>query len=89
MRRVNARVTGMVQGVFFRVSTQRAAESFGVCGIVRNEPDGSVYIEAEGDDDAVERFLDWCRKGPSRARVDRLDVQEAEPSGYDSFEVTG
>lgn len=89
MRRVNARVTGRVQGVFFRVSTQRAAERLGVCGIVRNEPDGTVYIEAEGDDDAVERFLDWCREGPRKARVDRLDVQDAEPSGYASFEVTG
>ena len=88
MKHVDIRVIGLVQGVFFRVSTQRAAEGLGVNGTVRNEADGSVFIEAEGSSEAIERFVTWCRRGPSRARVDRLVVVEGELCGYLSFEIT-
>jgi acylphosphatase len=89
MKHVRLRITGLVQGVFFRASTQQTADRLGVRGIVRNEPDGSVYAEAEGDDTAVERFVSWCRKGPSRAHVERVTVIEGEPRGYAGFDVTG
>jgi acylphosphatase len=88
MKHVDIRVVGLVQGVFFRVSTQRSAESLGVTGTVRNDADGSVVIEAEGSDAAIERFVAWCRRGPSRARVDRLVVVEGKPQGYRDFSIT-
>jgi acylphosphatase len=89
VKHVDIRVTGLVQGVFFRASTQAAAEELGVTGTVRNEADGSVAIEAEGDETAIERFVAWCRRGPSRARVERLDVAEGTLRGYRRFDVTG
>ncbi|MFN8179969.1 MAG: acylphosphatase [bacterium] len=88
MKHFDIRVTGLVQGVFFRASTQRAAEELGVSGTVRNEPDGSVFIEVEGPDDALERFVAWCRRGPSRARVERVAVSEGKLRGYAGFAVT-
>lgn len=89
MKHVDVRVIGLVQGVFFRASAQRAAEGLGVTGTARNEADGSVFLEAEGSDEAVERFVAWCRRGPSHARVDRLAVVEGEIRGYRGFTITG
>jgi len=70
-KHVNIRVTGRVQNVGFRLAAQKAASERHVSGFVRNEPDGSVYIEAEGDDDDVDNFIKWCHHGPSWARVRR------------------
>ena len=89
MKRVDIRVTGRVQGVFFRVSTQEAAQDLGIRGTVRNERGGAVFIEAEGEEEDLERFVDWCRRGPPAARVDELDIRPREPAGFESFEVTG
>ncbi|MGZ5401451.1 MAG: acylphosphatase [Nocardioides sp.] len=87
MRHVQAQVTGRVQGVMYRESCRREAERLGVTGWVRNEPDGSVAVEASGPEDAVESLLAWCRQGPPGARVERVDVTEVEPSGLSGFEV--
>jgi acylphosphatase len=81
-------VHGRVQGVFFRDSTQTEAESRGVAGWVRNREDGAVEAVFEGDPAAVEALVGFCRSGPSRAEVDRVDVDEEEPEGLDRFEVT-
>ena len=81
------RVHGRVQGVFFRDSTQREASSRGVAGWVRNCDDGTVEALFEGSPDAVEELVGWARSGPSQASVDRVDVDEADPSGLESFEV--
>jgi acylphosphatase len=81
-------VSGVVQGVFFRASTSDKAKELGVRGTVRNEPDGSVRIEAEGTDEALERFLDWCRVGPPAAVVENLEVSEGVVRGLDDFRVT-
>ena len=56
-------------------------------GWVRNEPDGSVLLHAEGDDDAVDALVAWCRTGPSAARVSDVAVREAAPTGAGSFET--
>ena len=80
-------VRGEVQGVFFRDSTEKEARSRGVAGWVRNRDDGSVEAVFEGDSDAVEALVGFCRSGPSRADVDDVDVSEEEPEGLDSFEV--
>jgi len=80
-------VHGKVQGVFFRASTKDKADELGITGFVRNERDGSVFIEAEADEAILNQFVVWCKQGPRMARVDRCDVQEIEPKGYSTFEV--
>ncbi|HMB68681.1 MAG TPA: acylphosphatase [bacterium] len=89
MKHLDIRVTGTVQGVFFRVSTQRAANDRGVTGTVRNEPDGSVFIEAEGHDRALDDFVAWCRRGPANAVVREVRATEGEVQGHRTFEITG
>ena len=81
------RVVGRVQGVSFRWYTQEQARSLGVTGWVRNEPDGTVLVHAEGDDAPVDALVEWCRRGPSAARVTDVAVREAAPSGATTFET--
>jgi len=81
------KVSGKVQGVFYRASTKDQADILGILGFVRNEPDGSVYIEAEAEEAIMSRFIDWCQRGPRMARVDRCDVSEKEATGFKSFEI--
>lgn len=78
---------GRVQGVFFRDSTRREAQSRGVAGWVRNTPDGSVEAVFEGPGDAVEAMVAFTRRGPGHAQVERLDVHEEQPEGLDGFSV--
>jgi acylphosphatase len=78
-------VRGNVQGVFFRDSTEKEAGSRGVAGWVRNRDDGAVEAVFEGDEDAVEALVEFCRSGPSRADVDDVEVTEEEPEGLDGF----
>lgn len=85
---VDVTVTGMVQGVSFRFYAQREARRLGVSGWVRNEPDGSVAVHVEGDPDAVDAMVGWCRQGPPAARVERVDVRDATDEGLTSFGVT-
>jgi acylphosphatase len=80
-------VSGQVQGVFFRDTTLRRAEALGVAGWVRNCPDGSVEVVAEGDEDAVESLLEYCREGPPRAEVSGVDISDESPEGLRGFEV--
>lgn len=80
-------VHGRVQGVFFRDSTRRAAESRGVAGWVRNRSDGAVEAWFEGDADAVETMVSWARSGPSRAEVEDADVEDVAPEGLGGFEI--
>lgn len=85
--RRRAIVHGRVQGVFFRDTTRRQATSRGLVGWVRNLPDGTVEAVFEGDPEAVEAMLAFCREGPRGASVERVDVSEQEPEGLGSFEV--
>jgi acylphosphatase len=81
-------VHGRVQGVFFRDSTEKEARSRGVAGWVRNRDDGAVEAVFEGDPDAVEALVEFCRSGPSRADVERVDVEEEQPEGLEGFETS-
>ena len=87
MKHYNIRVRGHVQGVGFRYSAMRAAEIHGVYGFVRNEPDGSVYIEAEGDPVNLEMYLEWCRKGPGYGRVESVFHTASAVQGFRKFEI--
>jgi acylphosphatase len=80
-------ISGKVQGVFFRASAMEQAGALGIRGFVRNEPDGSVYIEAEGEEIMLEQFIEWCWQGPPRARIDKLDVVEGVMRNFEGFEV--
>jgi acylphosphatase len=80
-------VHGSVQGVFFRDTTRRKAESRGVRGWVRNCSDGSVEALFEGDPEAVEGMVAFAREGPRGADVERVDVSEAEPEGAGGFQI--
>jgi acylphosphatase len=78
MRRVRVIVTGRVQGVYFRASTVDEARSHGLTGWVRNRADGSVELEAQGDEDQVAALLAWCAHGPPAARVTHVAVEECD-----------
>ncbi|MDQ4108025.1 MAG: acylphosphatase [Actinomycetota bacterium] len=88
MRRVRARISGRVQGVFFRASCADRAKALGLSGWVRNASDGGVEAVFEGEDAGVESMLAWCRKGPPYAEVDRVEVLEEDPTGAEGFRVT-
>lgn len=83
----NIRVIGEVQGVFFRYSAKEKAEELGIAGFARNEGDGSVYIEAEGEEDALRVFLEWCKKGPSSASVSKVESNEEALENYKEFSM--
>jgi len=80
-RRLAATVRGVVQGVYFRQSAQREAVRLGLVGTVRNQPDGTVRVVAEGDAEALAQLLRWLRRGPERAVVERVDVEWLESRG--------
>jgi acylphosphatase len=80
-------VHGNVQGVFFRDSTRDEAQKRGVAGWVRNRSDGTVEAVFEGDSGSVEALVDFAKSGPSRADVERVDVEDEQPEGLDRFEV--
>ena len=84
-RRIVAR--GRVQGVFFRDSTRRKAESLGVSGWARNREDGAVEVVAEGEADAVDQLVSYIRRGPGRAEVSGVDVSEEDPEGLSGFQT--
>ncbi len=81
-------VSGIVQGVFFRANTRSKAQMLGVTGWVRNRPDGTVELIAEGERERLKRLTDWCHKGPPCASVSKVDVRWEGYSGeFQKFEV--
>jgi acylphosphatase len=80
-------VSGRVQGVFYRDSCKATAQGAGVAGSARNLPDGRVEIILEGDTDAVDEVIAWCRKGTSQSKVESVEVSEEEPAGSSGFGI--
>lgn len=78
MKRVRIRVFGKVQGVFYRASTKAKAKELGLSGWVKNLPDGSVELEAQGTAPNLSKLESWCRQGPTVAEVDQIDSQEID-----------
>jgi acylphosphatase len=87
MIRYNIKITGKVQGVNFRRYTHDTAERMGVKGFVQNEPDGSVYCEAEGGEKVLQMFIDQLAIGPVTAAVKEVDVTLDMPKGFTIFEI--
>lgn len=87
MKHVNIRVSGRVQGVCFRDSTQIRARQLGLTGFVQNEPDGTVYLEAEGEEHSLDRLREWLRSGPTGASVKGLTEVEEDLVGFHLFEI--
>ncbi|RJQ70733.1 MAG: acylphosphatase [Desulfobacteraceae bacterium] len=79
--RAHVIISGRVQGVFFRMETRRTAERLGVAGWVRNLPDGTVEAVFEGSPEAVQKAVEWCRKGPARAEVRDVRTTWEKSSG--------
>ena len=92
MSQVRARIVvfGRVQGVFFRYTMCREAERLQVTGWVRNRIDGAVEAVMEGEKEAVENLVSWCRQGPPGAVVRKIDVEWQEYQGeFNSFSIKG
>lgn len=86
-KRAHVRVRGYVQGVGFRYETRARARSLGLAGWVHNAWDGSVEAVFEGGGERVESMVDWCRRGPSGAHVDAVEVSWEQPRGESGFGV--
>ena len=85
MKHLNIKVYGKVQGVYYRATTVEKAKIFGVFGFVRNEKDGTVYIEVEGEEENLEKFVAWCHIGPERAVVEKVVVEDGSLKNYENF----
>lgn len=81
------KISGRVQNVSFRFHTRKKAQEYNISGFVKNELDGSVYAEAEGEEEPLDQFILWCRQGPSWARVDHINIQASQVQGYEGFVV--
>lgn len=90
MKRLDATVSGRVQGVFFRQSTMEQARALGLSGWVANRPDGSVRVCAEGEVATLKRLLEWLHEGPPAAHVEQVQSAWSEPTGeFRGFGVRG
>lgn len=81
------KVLGKVQGVGFRYYTNKRAQEFGIKGYVKNMTDGSVFIEAEGEESDLKSFVAWCEKGPAWSRVREVKKSEIPFVGFTKFEI--
>jgi len=86
-KRVLLRVWGLVQGVNFRYNTKKYAQSLNLAGWVKNEEDGSVTVVAEGEEERLQKLIDWVRVGPPFASVEKVEIFWEEPKGEEGFQV--
>ena len=82
-----ATVKGKVQGVWFRKYTRDKALELGIQGIVKNQPDGTVYVEAEGEPEKLELFKAWLHEGSPMSQVDEVEIREIPVKNYETFEI--
>lgn len=87
MKHYKLKITGRVQGVWYRGSAQNKARQLNIKGFAKNESDGSVYIEAEGSEEQLLKFVAWCRKGPEMAIVENVQISEGELKNYKYFDI--
>lgn len=87
MKHFNLTISGKVQGVWYRGSTKQRAQELGLKGFVRNEPNGDVYAEVEGEEAILNEFIQWCKKGPPIAQVRKVVIEEGALENFDNFEI--
>ncbi len=89
MKHLKLQITGKVQGVFFRAEAKKKAEELGLKGFVRNEDDGSVYLEAEGEETFLEELIAWVKAGgPELAYVDKIKADYDDAlKAFDDFSI--
>ena len=87
IKHLNITVQGKVQGVSYRATTKAVADQLGIRGMVRNEANGDVYIEAEAEPMLMDMFVEWCYEGPDPARVTAVTTEEGDVKNYRNFEV--
>ena len=88
MERAHIIVHGIVQGVFFRANTVKAARELGLKGYARNMPDGTVEIVAEGPKDNIDKLIDYCKKSPGASEVSKVHARFEKPKDeFDGFEL--
>ena len=87
MKAIKGIIYGKVQGVFFRKYTKQKAEELNIKGFVKNEKDGTVYFEAEGANEKLEKFIQWCHQGSPGADVSKVDTEESDVKNYPDFKI--
>jgi len=87
MKTYNIIVTGTVQGVFFRETTDEMAKALDIKGTVRNLQSGEVEIFAQSGDEKIKEFIEWCRKGPKYSKVEDISVTILENEEFDEFSI--
>lgn len=87
LKSVKINIYGKVQGVGFRYNALQKANELGVNGFVKNRIDGSVYIEADGEPEVLNEFIQWCKKGPAHSSVTEVKVLEIPFNNYKGFGV--
>jgi acylphosphatase len=80
-------IKGKVQGVFYRVSAKEAADNLDITGTVKNTREGNVEITAVGSNENIDKLINWCHRGPSRAKVDDVEVRDLPIQQFNSFDI--
>ena len=88
MKSISISIKGKVQAVFFRKYTKDKADELLLTGFVKNLSDGSVYVEATGSDDALNKFVTWCHHGPLLANVQSVETNQIPLRDFDGFKIT-
>ena len=87
IKNINIKISGRVQGVGFRYFVKQQANKLGLKGFVQNQQDGSVYVEVEGEKEAVDKLVKWCRKGSPWSKISQVDVRQGEVREFADFSV--
>jgi acylphosphatase len=87
MKTIRLTIKGKVQGVFYRATAKDVAGLLGIKGWVKNLPDNNVEIRATGSEEILQKFTDWCKQGPPKARVTEVIVEELSPEEFNSFRI--
>ncbi|OGF18991.1 hypothetical protein A3G56_00670 [Candidatus Falkowbacteria bacterium RIFCSPLOWO2_12_FULL_45_10] len=85
LKHFNIKIIGRVQGIGFRYASEQKAQELGIVGFVRNEPDGSVYIEAEGEEETLNKFVAWCQSGTRGAQIKEVKAVNAAIKNFRDF----
>ena len=87
MKTIRLTIKGKVQGVFYRATAKDIADELGIKGWVKNLPDRNVEITATSTEDNLQKFIDWCKQGPPKARVDKVIIEELNAEEFNGFRI--